>query len=192
MENIIYFGKCRGFGKVEKPHYLCSVVRKVMMRILTVKVPLKIIIMRKTIFLLSASVLTGSIPICVAADDTPALLKNVIRGKTTGTKKTTVSKKSKDPVNIPISTGRFRPTTEGNGTDIFCFYWQRKIVLGVSSDQGEIRVLIKSPDNRKGRLYRLSCSDNLVFPVSGENGSYSVEVKTTAGTECTFLFELTD
>ena len=133
------------------------------MRILTAKVPLKIIIMRKTIFLLSASVLTGSIPICVAADDTPALLKNVIRGK-----------------------------TEGNGTDIFCFYWQRKIVLGVSSDQGEIRVLIKSPDNRKGRLYRLSCSDNLVFPVSGENGSYSVEVKTTAGTECTFLFELTD
>lgn len=125
----------------------------------------------------------------------PTILEKVIRGKTssgTSDKKTTVPKRSINPVNIPVSTSRFRPNVEANDIEIFCFYWQRSIVLAVSSYHGEVRVLIKSPDDRTGKLYRLAGGRSLVFPVSGVTGDYTVEVATSLGERCVFDFELTD
>lgn len=152
--------------------------------------------MRKTIISLSVLAFAACIPLCSLAD-MPSMLDRIIRGKTVNPgktdKKTTVPKRSKDPVNIPISTERFRPTTEGNSADdIFCFYWMRRIVINTTSGNGEVRILIKTPDNPGGRLYRLASGSPLEFPVSGETGDYSVEVKTSRGLWCTFEFEIVD
>ncbi len=160
----------------------------------------KKIIMRRTTLVLSAFIMGGSVsPLsAVSAEEVTVTDQNdlPLPAPTTSKGTTTVSRKSKDPVNIPISSGRFRPfVNEGlsnNPWGIEALYKDGHFVVKCEPPQGEARILVKTPKDRVGRLYRLSTKARVCVPTGDHPGTYHIEVKTSVDNYYIFEFELTD
>ena len=156
--------------------------------------------MRRTTLLLSALVVAGAVsPLNASSAEEETLTDQPNRNLTAppaskGT--TTVSKKSKDPVNIPISSGRFRPfVNEGSSNNpwgIEAIYKDGNFVVKCDPPQGQANILVKTPTDPVGRLYRLPTKTRVCVPIGELRGTYRIEVKTSLDNYYIFEFELTE
>lgn len=149
--------------------------------------------MRKTILYISVILALGAIPAVTTA------LPFAIHARTTrgtvvvGTgKRASVPKRSKSPVNIPISSGRFRPGwTEENCYDmITCDYWRGYVRISFSCGNSFARIIVRTPGNGEGELYRVGTLQPAVVRTGVLPGDYSIQIVTADGSECEFLFNI--
>jgi len=132
---------------------------------------------------------------CAAATDFtvegPEYILKSPRGKPV-----TVSRRSKDPVNIPVSSGRFRPhfNTENNNyeTNVMCMYWCGRLVVIFSSSEGNARVSLEGPRPGDMRIYRCEARNSIGLRIGDRKGKYTLTMRTTFGNEYIFTFDLTD
>lgn len=159
----------------------------------------KIEIMRRAIIYVSALLLATELQVPVHAGlpitDEQIIIK-AKGGSGKGTSdKTTVSRKSTNPVNIPVGTRRYRPDMSDSNENIYsleCEYWQGHVNLVFAQYQGEARILVKTPEHPQGRLYRVGTSRNISLPVGSVRGLYSIEVSTSVDMEYSIEFEIVD
>lgn len=108
--------------------------------------------------------------------------------------KTTVPRRSKDPVNIPVSSGRFRPTFEGNG-DRQLLYQNGWLILGGDPGETLMRMIVATPGARP-ELYRFDGRRRFCRYIGTETGEYTVRLLGTAPpdarADCIFIFEIVD
>lgn len=108
-------------------------------------------------------------------------------------KPVTVSRKSRDPVNIPVSSGRFRPVTEANqDLNVTCQYWCGRLIVSFCSSEGFARVMLEGPSAGDVRIYKTAAKGSFGIAAGESRGSYTLTVRTSFGNEYIFTFELTD
>lgn len=103
-----------------------------------------------------------------------------------------VSRRMKNPVNIPESSRRFRPLQSDTNSfiDCFCVYWQGTLRLAFSLHQGEATVIIKRPGTAKDLLYRYNSRQIKLFNIGDTPGDYKVIARTSIGMEYEFEFTI--
>lgn len=115
------------------------------------------------------------------------IIENPERVEKGGGSRPVVTSRSKNPVNIPSSSRRFRPNIETNAFyDCYCEYWNGRIRLVFTAGQGDAKVLISGPDGE--RLYRYSSRQTRSFEIGDTPGDYKVTVKTSRGVDYEFEF----
>lgn len=112
--------------------------------------------------------------------------------------KTTVSRRSKDPVNIPSSSGRFRRSVfESTNLPFAIGIQYRSGWLVIEGDPSEtiMRLILTAP-GEKPRIYRYDGRNTVQFYIGSKCGDYKVQLLGNGvpyyRTECTFEFELVD
>lgn len=112
--------------------------------------------------------------------------------------KTTVSRRSKDPVNIPSSSGRFRRSVfESTNLPFAIGIQYRSGWLVIEGDPSEsiMRLILTAP-GEKPRIYRYDGRKTMQFYIGSKCGDYKVQLLGNGvpyyRTECTFEFELVD
>lgn len=156
--------------------------------------------MRKTTIMLSIIATIGQVSPGIASspfDAVPEESDRVLPAPPARTSNPKVPRKTKDPVNIPISSGRFRPYVgedlSGNGTwNVEALYIDGQFVVECTPSQGQANIFVVTPSDSVGKLYRLSSKQRICVPVGYEKGAYVIEVKTSVGNYYRFEFELVD